>query len=44
MLIKWEHSLNLHATATIKPLAERSREVLLAFVDDYRNRGAGAAS
>lgn len=44
MLIKWEHSLNLHSTATIKPLAERSREVLLAFVDDYRNRGAGAAS
>jgi amino acid adenylation domain-containing protein/non-ribosomal peptide synthase protein (TIGR01720 family) len=44
MLIKWEYNLNLHTPATIQPLAQRSREVLRWFVNDYRHRGAGAAS
>jgi len=44
LLIKWEHNLNLHAAETIKPLAQRSREVLRWFVHDALNRGLGAAS
>ncbi len=44
MLIKWEYNTNLHKPETIKPLAQRCREVLRWFVDDYRTRGAGAAS
>ncbi|MDP9120163.1 MAG: condensation domain-containing protein, partial [Acidobacteriota bacterium] len=43
MLIKWEYNLNLHTADSIKPLAQRSREVLRGFVDDYRKRGAGTA-
>jgi amino acid adenylation domain-containing protein/non-ribosomal peptide synthase protein (TIGR01720 family) len=44
MLIKWEYNLNLHQPETIKPLAQRTREVLRWLVDDYRQRGAGAAA
>jgi len=44
MVIKWEHNRNLHEIETIEPLAQRTREVLRWFVDDYRTRGAGAAS
>jgi amino acid adenylation domain-containing protein/non-ribosomal peptide synthase protein (TIGR01720 family) len=44
LLIKWEHNLNLHKVETIQALAQRCGEVLRWFVNDYRTRGAGAAS
>ncbi len=44
MLFKWEYNTNLHKPETIKPLAQRCREVLRWFINDYRTRGAGAAS
>jgi amino acid adenylation domain-containing protein/non-ribosomal peptide synthase protein (TIGR01720 family) len=44
MVIKWEHNRNLHEIETIKPLAQRTQEVLRWFVDDYRTRGGSAAS
>jgi amino acid adenylation domain-containing protein/non-ribosomal peptide synthase protein (TIGR01720 family) len=44
LLIKWEHNLNLHTIETMKRLAQRCSEVLRWFVNDYRTRGAGAAS
>jgi non-ribosomal peptide synthase protein (TIGR01720 family) len=44
LLIKWEHNLNLHAIETVKPLAQRCKDVLRWFVNDYRTRGASAAS
>jgi non-ribosomal peptide synthase protein (TIGR01720 family) len=43
LVIKWEHSVNLHSPKTMTALAERSRERLRWFVDDCRRRGAGAA-
>ena len=42
--IKWEHNLNLHQGETIRPLAQRCREVLRWFLDDFRARGSRAAS
>ena len=44
MLIKWEHNTNLHKVETIQALAQRCGDVLRWFVNDYRTRGAGAAS
>ena len=44
MLIKWEHNTNLHKIETVKALAQRCGDVLRWFVNDYRTRGAGAAS
>ncbi len=44
LVLKWEHNLSLHRAETIRPLAERSREVLRWFVNEFRSRGAGAAS
>ena len=44
MLFKWEYNTNLHKPETIKPLAQRCREVLRWFIDDYQTRGASAAS
>ncbi len=44
MLIKWEHNTNLHKVETVKALAQRCGDVLRWFVNDYRTRGAGAAS
>jgi non-ribosomal peptide synthase protein (TIGR01720 family) len=44
LVVKWEYNLNLHKIETLKPLAQRSMEVLRWFVNDFRNRGAGAAS
>ncbi len=44
LLIKCEYSLNLHRTETIQRLAQRSRDVLLWFVDNCRNRGGGTAA
>jgi amino acid adenylation domain-containing protein/non-ribosomal peptide synthase protein (TIGR01720 family) len=43
MLVKWEYNLNLHETETIKPLAQRTIEVLRWFINDYRTRGAAAS-
>jgi non-ribosomal peptide synthase protein (TIGR01720 family) len=44
LLVKWEYNLNLHKTETIRPLAQRTGEVLRWFINDFRDRGAGAAS
>ncbi len=44
LLIKWEHNTNLHKIETVQALAAHCREVLRWFVDDFRTRGAGAAS
>ncbi|HEX6861738.1 MAG TPA: condensation domain-containing protein, partial [Thermoanaerobaculia bacterium] len=44
MLIKWEHNTNLHKVETVQALAQRCGDVLRWFVNDYRTRGAGAAS
>jgi hypothetical protein len=44
LLIKWEHNTNLHKVETVQALAAHCREVLRWFVNDYRTRGAGAAS
>jgi hypothetical protein len=44
MQLKWEYNLSLHEAATIKPLAQRTAEVLRWFINDFRTRGTGAAS
>jgi amino acid adenylation domain-containing protein/non-ribosomal peptide synthase protein (TIGR01720 family) len=44
LVVKWEYNLNLHKTETIRPLAQRTGEVLRWFINDFRDRGAGAAS
>jgi amino acid adenylation domain-containing protein/non-ribosomal peptide synthase protein (TIGR01720 family) len=43
LVVKWEYSVNLHRPETMQALAERSRQHLRWFVDDYRRRGADAA-
>jgi non-ribosomal peptide synthase protein (TIGR01720 family) len=44
LLIKCEYSVNLHRTETIQRLAQRSRDVLLWFVENCRHRGGGTAA
>ena len=42
LVLKWEHNVNLHSPETIRPLAQRSREVLLWLINEYRTRGGGS--
>jgi amino acid adenylation domain-containing protein/non-ribosomal peptide synthase protein (TIGR01720 family) len=44
LVLKWEYNTNLHQPETIQPLARRSCEMLRWFINEYRTRGAGAAS
>ncbi len=44
LLVKWEHSTNLHRSETIQPLARRMKEVLRWFVADFRARGSDRAA
>ncbi|HEY4563376.1 MAG TPA: hypothetical protein VIJ36_10375 [Thermoanaerobaculia bacterium] len=43
-MIKWGYNPDPHKTETTRPLAQRTVEALRRLIDDFRARGAAAAS